>query len=266
MASRSLRLVQFTDTHLHADAAARLCGIPTADSFEKVLALARSDGWPPDAVLATGDLSQDETPESYRRFIKMTGDLGAPVHCLPGNHDIPRRMTDIFSASPTVKPTRRADLGGWQIVLLDTTVPKDDGGALAAGEFAFLEAALRDHSDRHALVCLHHNPVAAGSKWLDTMKLRNSDAFFAVIDRFPAVKGILWGHVHQEQDLVRNGVRMLATPSTCVQFLPGSEAFALDTRPPGYRRLTLHPDGRIETDVRRLARYDFTPDLSSRGY
>jgi len=51
-----------------------------------------------------------------------------------------------------------------------------------------------------------------------------------------------------------------------VQFLPGSEKFSLDTRTPGYRRLTLHPDGRIDTDVRRLARYDFTPDLSTRGY
>lgn len=266
MAHRPLRLVQFTDTHLHAAAETRLCGLPTADSLEKVLALARADGWPPDAILATGDLSQDETPESYRRFVEMFEGVGAPVHCLPGNHDVPRRMTEIFSPSGTVQPTRWAGLGAWQVVLLNTSVPADNGGELAPSELEFLEKTLHDNPDRHALVCLHHNPVPAGSAWLDTMKLRNGDAFFAVTDRFPSVKAIVWGHVHQEQDLVRKGVRLLATPSTCIQFLPGSEKFALDTRPPGYRRFTLYPDGKIETAVRRLAAYDYMPDLSMRGY
>ena len=36
------------------------------------------------------------------------------------------------------------------------------------------------------------------------------------------------GHVHQESDAVISGIRMLTTPSTCVQFAPGSEDFALD--------------------------------------
>ena len=36
------------------------------------------------------------------------------------------------------------------------------------------------------------------------------------------------GHVHQESDAVMSGIRMLTTPSTCVQFAPGSEDFALD--------------------------------------
>ena len=39
---------------------------------------------------------------------------------------------------------------------------------------------------------------------------------------------------------------------TCAQFLPGSEDFALDTRPPGWRWLELHADGRIETQVHWL--------------
>ena len=98
------------------------------------------------------------------------------------------------------------------------------------------------------------------------MQLRNGPAFFDIIDRFSNVRAILWGHVHQEFDGVRNGVRLLATPSTCFQFLPASENFALDTRPPGYRALTLHADGRLDTDVHRLDSYAFLPDLTSRGY
>ena len=67
--------------------------------------------------------------------------------------------------------------------------------------------------------------------------------------RHPGLRAILWGHVHQASDRVRQGVRLLSTPSTCAQFLPGSATFAMDTRPPGYRWLDLHDDGRIETRI-----------------
>ena len=41
----------------------------------------------------------------------------------------------------------------------------------------------------------------------------------------------------------------LATPATCVQCKPGTPEPQVDERPPGYRWLELHPDGRIETRV-----------------
>jgi 3',5'-cyclic-AMP phosphodiesterase len=95
--------------------------------------------------------------------------------------------------------------------------------------------------------CQH--PVEMRSRWLDTVGLANADALFGIVDRHPQVRGIAFGHVHQALDTVRNGVRILATPSTCSQFLPGSDDFAIDNQPPAYRKLLLHADGRIETDV-----------------
>jgi len=59
---------------------------------------------------------------------------------------------------------------------------------------------------------------------------------------------------------------MLASPSTSVQFLPDSDEFSVDTRPPGYRWLNLHPDGTIETGVERVEDEDFGLDLNSNGY
>jgi Icc protein len=55
--------------------------------------------------------------------------------------------------------------------------------------------------------------------------------------------------VHQAGDRTRNNVRFLSTPSTCAQFLPSSDFFALDDRPPGMRWLELHEDGRIDTEI-----------------
>ena len=283
MTDRPVRLVQFTDTHLFANPNDRLCGLNTADSLTRVMELARADGlpaedadarspsarqagWPPDAVLATGDLSQDETADSYRRFLGFFENIGAPVHCLPGNHDVPLTMAQIFVGSFTVHLTRWVDLGRWQVLLLNTVIPRDNAGSLSDEELDFLDRTLRGNPDRHALVCLHHNPVPVGSKWLDGMRLRNGEAFLSVIDRHPNVRGVVWGHVHQEFASERGKVKFFATPSTSLQFLPKSESFALDATPPGYRRIDLHPDGRIESKVRRLASYAYTPDLSTRGY
>jgi Icc protein len=55
--------------------------------------------------------------------------------------------------------------------------------------------------------------------------------------------------VHQSFDSRRHGVRLLATPSACLQFVPQSNEFCVDTRPPAYRRLTLHADGTLDTEV-----------------
>jgi 3',5'-cyclic-AMP phosphodiesterase len=92
-----------------------------------------------------------------------------------------------------------------------------------------------------------------GSAWLDGVALRDAPEFWKVIDSNPNVKAVVCGHVHQAADRQRNNVRFLSTPSTCAQFLPGSEFFALDDRPPGLRWLTLHANGRLETEV------DWTP-------
>ncbi len=99
------------------------------------------------------------------------------------------------------------------------------------------------------LVCLHHHPVPIGSDWLDQIGLANAADFFRIIDASREVRAIVWGHVHQAFDGLRRGVRLLATPSTCAQFLPHSHDFAIDARPPAFRTLELHADGRILTDV-----------------
>jgi 3',5'-cyclic-AMP phosphodiesterase len=45
-------------------------------------------------------------------------------------------------------------------------------------------------------------------------------------------------------------VRLFATPSTGAQFMPKSDRYALDSRPPAYRCFELLPDGSISTKVR----------------
>ena len=61
-------------------------------------------------------------------------------------------------------------------------------------------------------------------------------------------------------------MRLLASPSTCIQFAPASEDFATDNQAPGYRWLRLYDDGRVETAISRLADGSFQPDPGATGY
>jgi 3',5'-cyclic-AMP phosphodiesterase len=259
-----LKVIQLTDTHLYGSPEDRLGGMDTHRSLRSVLELAQAQHWPPDLILATGDLSQDGSQKSYERLQTIFEPLAVPVYHLPGNHDVPAVMKRILSGGQ-VRTERHCRWGLWQIVLLDSTAPDEVGGHLADQELDFLEQCLRSNPELHALVCVHHQPVAIGNHWMDEIGLDNPSRFFAVLDRYPQTKGVVWGHVHQNFEDELQGVRLLATPSTCIQFKPKTAHFTIDTTLPGYRWLELWPTGHIHTGVCRVEQAE-PADLGTQGY
>ncbi len=266
MSAEPLRIVQITDSHLFREEDGRLLGMNTRKSLGMVLELVRERSPDFDVLLATGDLSQDHSPESYQAFLDAMLSLHPPaMYWYPGNHDdVPCIRALLGQNSPVLQ--RVVIHEPWQLVLLDSTIPGKVPGHLGETEIQALDQALAARPDLHTLVCFHHQPVPVGCRWLDTQKIKDADALFEVIDRHANVRGILWGHVHQHIDRERQGVRLLATPSTCVQFAPDSEDFAVDSEPPGYRWLELQADGSIETGVERVPPFDFEIDYSVKGY
>lgn len=245
----ALKVLQISDTHLHAAADSRMRGITTYATFLAVLEHAQRDRrWPVDAILATGDIVQDESRAGYERFRAALEPLGVPVYSIPGNHDDPKLMSEIL-ASGSFQLGGELRHGPWSIVLLSTFLAGEDAGGLGPARLQGLRKALAAHAGQHILVAMHHHPLPMGSTWLDGVALRDAADFWHIIDTHREVRGVLCGHVHQATDRSRNDVRFISTPSTCAQFLPGSEFFALDERPPGMRWLELYDDGHIETEV-----------------
>lgn len=242
-------LLQISDTHLHAAADSRMRGVRTYETFLAVLEQAqRSPHWPPSGILVTGDIVQDESRAGYARFRDSLEPFGLPVYCIPGNHDDPKLMDELLGRAP-FQVGGEVRLDGWSLILLNTFLTGEDAGGLGEARLRGLDAALKAHVDRHVLIAMHHHPMPLGSAWLDGVALRDSAAFLGIVDAHPHVRAIVCGHVHQASDRDRRDVRFLSTPSTCSQFLPGSEFFALDQRPPGMRWLTLCADGSIDTEV-----------------
>jgi Icc protein len=264
--TRVLRVLQLTDLHLFADPSGRLLGQNTRKTLDLVIELAVRTHWPVDRLLLTGDLVHDESVEGYRYLTERIAELGIPSNSLPGNHDAPALMSDVLDDHSLIGTESNVRLGAWNLVFLDSTIPKEEGGHLDAHQLDALRSALAAHPRAHALICLHHQPIPVGSLWMDTMALDNPGDFFSVIDEFTQVRGVVWGHVHQEYNGTRNGVALLGSPSTCIQFLPHSRDFAVDSLTPGFRWLHLHPDGRIETGIERIAAYPEPMDLTSGGY
>jgi Icc protein len=167
--------------------------------------------------------------------------------------------------APRVYTDSVMDHGAWRFVMLDSVIPGQEGGRLAADQLALLEEALAT-TGRPTLVCLHHQPVDVGSAWIDTMAVENPDPLFEIVDRHPQVRGILWGHIHQTFEGRHRHVRLMASPSTCVQFTPGMDDFRVDEEPPGFRLLALLPDGTIRSEVVRLEEVPQGLELASSGY
>lgn len=259
-----LHLVQLTDPHLFADPAGAMLGLNTRDSLRHVIAQVRREQPRIDLLLCTGDLSQDGSAASYAAFRQLTDELGAAARWLPGNHDDARLMAEVTAHSALMQAV--TDIGAWRVVMLDSAVPGATHGQLAAAQLALLDAALASAGDRYCLVCCHHQPVDIGCAWIAPIGLRNADQLLARLAQYPQVKALLWGHVHQEWDEVREGLRLLASPSTCLQFAPGSADFQVSEQQPGYRWLRLHADGRLETGVERARDFQVSLDFDSPGY
>jgi Icc protein len=261
-----VRVVQLTDCHLGKENGATLLGMDTDHSLQAVIKLVKSERETVDMLLGTGDLSDQGALQAYQRLQNYFDEFSCDQFWIPGNHDGRQEMETV--ASSGTRLCKEIRVANWQILMLDSQVPGEVGGELGQAELAILEQGLQVAQEEglHTLVCLHHQPVKIGSLWLDEQMVADADTFFEVLDRSKTVRGVLWGHVHQEIDRLRNDVRLLASPSTCVQFAPKSDAFKADDQPPGYRWMDLHGDGRIETGVSRVWDVKFNVELDSGGY
>ncbi len=245
-----LRVVQISDCHLLADPDADFRGCSPDRNLQRVVDQLRQE--PIDLVVATGDISQDASKASYRRFYRYLSRLQCPVYCLPGNHDDAALLHRCLNRRPlfTLSASRQRD---WLLCFMDSTVAGQVGGHCSAESLAALAKVLRRFSSTPTMLCLHHPLIPCGSRWLDEgLNVDNPDAVFELLASHEQVQTVVWGHIHQDFFARRQGVDCWATPSTAMQFACQSNEFALADERPGYRRLCLYADGRTDSELVRV--------------
>lgn len=257
MATPPIHVLQITDLHLRATAGKLLIGVDTDASLRAVLQAATAQQQP-DALLVTGDVAHDPVPAAYQRCLDIIAEFySGPKLLLPGNHDVAAAMI------PSAYAQQRLDIGGWTLLAMDSHVDDQPEAAVDPAHWQEVQEQLRQVAPRPVLLATHHPPVLVGSPWLDKDRIQNAAELLDWAAANANVKALAFGHAHQEvsalHESAAGNIALLGAPSTCFQFAPGSQQFAVDEQPPGYRAWQLYADGNISSQVHRVT--DFTINI-----
>jgi Icc protein len=235
-------VLQLSDLHVLPEGG-RLLGVDTTLTLEAVLRAAAASGGI-DAVVVSGDVAHQPTPEVYARTATLVESyLGVPTLWLPGNHDEAGTMASCLPAE------RDLVLGDWLLLGIDTHVDGAEGGSISGAEFDRIDRLLARSGARFVLAFGHHPCVPVGTPWLDVGCIENSEALLARLAEDSRVRGYAFGHIHHAAAYAGAPWPLLSAPSTCFAFAQGGERFGVVPGPPGCRRFTLGSDGRMESHV-----------------
>jgi 3',5'-cyclic-AMP phosphodiesterase len=175
----------------------------------------------PDAVLLSGDLAENAADAEYEQVLELLRPLEAPIFVLAGNHDDRAALRRHFAVPGTGdEPVQySADLGPLRLVVIDTTKPGENPGALDEQRLEWLDSELAAAPDVPTLLAMHHPPLDTGIPALDEIGLPAEDrrAFELVVERHPQVRRIVAGHIHRPVTAELAGRAVLAVPSTYMQ-------------------------------------------------
>jgi len=226
-----MRVIQITDPHVVAPPKKVSSRIDSALMLQEAVSRIKADMpkiGPVDAVLITGDISDDGSAESYALFRDLIGPLDLPYFVIPGNHDKREPMRSAFANQGYVPTCGRLNwsinLKGVHLIGLDTLVEGQGGGILETDTLEFLAHALADAGHDPVLLAMHHPPFASGIQFMDSVGLAGIDLLTEVVNASKADIRIVCGHVHSMMAGAVGRVNAFSGPATC-------STFAADFRP-----------------------------------
>ncbi|MBE0414522.1 phosphodiesterase [Yoonia sp.] len=216
-------ILQLSDAHIVPKGALVSGRLETSAALARLvgrITTIRDQIGPIDAVLVSGDLSDDGSPESYVRFKSLLAPLDLPVHVIPGNHDNRTAMRHAFvDLLPVSGPLNWAcRVGDITMIGLDTLVEGQGHGTLSGETLAFLETALAQANKTPVLLALHHPPFQSGMRFMDAIGLTNRAAFRDVVAAYGGALRIVCGHIHTMMVAEIAGHIALSAPAPCSTF------------------------------------------------
>ena len=206
MTSGACRIAQFSDLHLSSASGGLSKGVDCWDQLCKMLehlSCQRSV----DGIVFTGDIAHDESRESYERLRTILNEQDLPYWLVPGNHDDPGLMRDVFSERLSLNnPTMCfcTVLRDTVVIGLDTHEPGSDGGRLSPESLAWFKKKCSEHSGRSIIVFMHHPPLNTEDSFFDLIGLAERESFWETIKQHSQIKAVGFGHLHRSLKLNRD--------------------------------------------------------------
>ncbi|MFC8044631.1 metallophosphoesterase [Nocardia sp. NPDC057353] len=210
-------IVQLTDTHIRA-AGERVHG--TVDTFANlthVLHQLRASHREIGAIVFSGDLADDGSPEAYRRLRDavepVAAELGARVLYAPGNHDERAAFGAELLGAADARTDQVTEVAGLRIVVLDSSVPGLHHGELTDDQLDRLRGVLREPAPHGTLLVLHHPPIPSALPVSQLLRLRQPERLAEVL-RGTDVRLIVCGHSHLTAASALAGIPVWVGPAT----------------------------------------------------
>ena len=237
-------LAQISDLHIKRPGALAYRRVDTGAYLARCVAALNALEPRPDAVLITGDLVDQGSPDQYEHLKTLLAPLAIPYFLMVGNHDERAALRAAFPERAELRSGGEfvqyaLDIGPLRVIALDSMVPGESTGTLCDARLAWLAAQLDAAQSRPTVVALHHPPFVCGIGHMDELRLdpAAADKLAALIARYPNVERVLCGHVHRPMFVRFGGTIASAVPSPAHQVgldLGDDAPSAFVMEPPAY--------------------------------
>ncbi len=233
-AKNYFKVIQISDAHLFKDPKQTIFGISSNNNFDMIFNIIKnSELDDTNAIFLTGDLSQDETAESYNYLFKKIQSLNKPTYWIPGNHDSILQMEKIFNQSSIFQRGMKLSTDFWDFIFIDSKITDKDTGFIQPSELKRLAHELNETKKDKVAIIMHHHPIEVNTPLIDKYILENRQDFWKIIADFKADL-IICGHVHNDYSIIANNTFIETAPATCLQWQKGTTEFSLENKP-GYK-------------------------------
>ena len=150
--------------------------------------------------LISGDMVETATVANYTAVKALLDTLTMPWHPMTGNHDDRALFLDHLPLPDTAMPgfaQYTVDVPNLRLICLDSLKPGTASGMLCTDRLQWLRGTLEANPDLPSAVFLHHPPVSLGLPMLDPDRLENGNDLLDLLNSFPTVRYLFFGHVHR---------------------------------------------------------------------
>ncbi|MEO6826553.1 MAG: phosphodiesterase [Microbacteriaceae bacterium] len=213
-------IVHLSDTHLGPDENLLYGSVDAHDHLRQLLDELEASGSRPEAIVFTGDLTDNGFPDAYARLRALVepvaSRIGAQVVWVMGNHDKRGAFrSELLHQQPSAAPVDRVyDINGLRIISLDSTVPGHHYGEISEAQLDWLAEELSSAAPHGTILAMHHPPVPSMLDLAVLVELRNQGALAEVVDGSD-IRAIIAGHLHYSTHAMFAGIPVSVASATC---------------------------------------------------
>ena len=254
-----MRIAQITDTHLQGAGTEDPRGIARAENLRRCVADLNRLTPSVDAVIHTGDITEDGGAEAFAHARLLLSEIAAPFFIIPGNRDDRAMLRATFEDHAYLP---RAD---WhlsyvvddlpvRLVVLDTIDAGVPAGLVCEERLEWLDAALANGKAGPTVLFMHHPPFEVADHPRAFRERENADRLAEVVARHDQVARVICGHYHRPGQVAWGGTVGSVTACVAGDLRKGPPLRGPDAREvngaPVYEIHTVEKNGRSDSILR----------------